>query len=109
MAATPEGRVKARIKKYLQDHPAKPWYFMPVPGGYGTNGVPDFIICYRGKFLAVETKAPGKERNTTALQDMQIDRIRRAKGSAIVTSTLEELKLVLSLLDKELDASPSTI
>ena len=109
MAMTPEGRVKAQIKKYLHGHPARPWYFMPVPGGYGTNGVPDFIVCYGGRFIAIETKAPGKERNTTPLQDMQINNIRRARGTAIVTSSLDELKVVLSLLDEELNASSPTV
>jgi len=51
---TPEGKVKAEVKKYLKDLGA--YYFMPVQTGYGAAGV-DFYICYKGWFIAVETKA----------------------------------------------------
>ena len=51
---TPEGKVKAEVKKYLKEIGA--YYFMPVQTGYGAAGV-DFYICYKGWFIAVETKA----------------------------------------------------
>lgn len=53
---TPEGKVKDDLKKYLDSLGPDCWYYMPVPMGYGKRGVPDFIICYRGFFLAPETK-----------------------------------------------------
>lgn len=49
-----ERDVKAEIKKILKEHDA--WFFMPVPTGFGVQGVPDFVVCYRGKFLGVEAK-----------------------------------------------------
>lgn len=54
---TPEGRVKAAVKRVLSAHSA--YYEMPVPGGYGKSGL-DFTGCHRGRFFAIETKAPGK-------------------------------------------------
>ena len=53
---TPEGRVKAALKKYLKELGA--YYFMPVQMGYGSSTI-DFLICYRGKFYGIETKRPG--------------------------------------------------
>ena len=57
MARTPEAKVKANIKKILQLHGV--YYAMPMGTGYGNSGVPDFLCCLNGKFLAVEAKANG--------------------------------------------------
>jgi hypothetical protein len=70
MAATPEAKVKAKIKKILKDNNV--YFAMPIGTGYGSSGVPDFLCCVNGNFLAVEAKA-GKG-TTTALQDKNITR-----------------------------------
>lgn len=56
---TPEGKVKQEVKKYLESLGPDCWWFMPMTFGYGKSGVPDFIICYKGRFLAPETKKKG--------------------------------------------------
>lgn len=80
MAEQPEVKVKKGIKKALMDIDA--WYCMPMGTGYGNSGVPDFICCIQGTFVAIEAKA-GKN-TTTALQDREIRRINEAGGIAIV-------------------------
>ena len=55
---------------------------MPVTGGYGSSGAPDFLVCWSGLFFGIECKA-GKN-TTTALQDKNINDIRKAGGKAIV-------------------------
>ena len=77
---TPEAKVKARVRRILNDFGA--YYTMPVTGGYGNSGVPDFIICIAGLFYAIETKANGGK--PTALQLKNHDDIRKAGGIAIV-------------------------
>ena len=64
MATTPEGKVKKGVRQVLDGLGA--YYVMPVTGGYGKQGAPDFLVCYQGKFFGIETKA-GKGK-TTALQ-----------------------------------------
>lgn len=54
---TQESKLKDKIKEFLKAEGA--YYFMPVQMGYGAPSV-DFLVCYRGKFIALETKAPGK-------------------------------------------------
>lgn len=55
-------------------------------------GLPDLICCYRGLFLALETKMPGKESNVSARQQLVHGWIRRSGGYvAIVTSREEAL------------------
>lgn len=90
--STPEGKVKAAVKKWLQDRGV--WYCMPMGTGFGSSGVPDFVCCWRGKFLAIETKAPGKRGSTTALQDRQIVGIHQAGGAALVVDDVSQLSVL---------------
>lgn len=89
MAATPEAKVKKRIRNLLDKHGV--YYAMPMGTGYGNSGVPDFLCCHNGFFLAIEAKA-GKGK-TTALQDANIERIRANKGVALVINETTLLML----------------
>jgi pantoate kinase len=80
MANTPEALVKKKIRKILDEHNV--YYAMPMGTGYGNSGVPDFLCCVHGFFLAIEAKA-GKGK-TTALQDAHIEKIKKAGGHAVV-------------------------
>lgn len=80
MATTPEGKVKARLKKHLDAMGI--YHFSPFQAGMGRAGVPDIIGCYRGLFVAFECKA-GKNK-PTALQEREMNAIRTAKGLAFV-------------------------
>lgn len=55
---TPEGKIKDKVKSILSKHPH--YAFMPVQTGWGARTL-DFLVCVKGRFLAIETKAPGKE------------------------------------------------
>lgn len=78
--ATPEAKVKAKVKKILDDRNA--YYVMPVTNGYGNSGAPDFLVCYRGKFIGIECKA-GRGK-VTELQQDNLNRIADNGGSALV-------------------------
>jgi hypothetical protein len=69
--------------------------------GFGNSGVPDFICCWNGRFLAIETKAPGKRSNTTVMQDNQIMGIHQANGMAIVVDSIEQLDQLEERLGRE--------
>lgn len=77
---TPEAKVKKKVKEILKDLGA--YYTMPVTGGYGGSGVPDFIICIAGLFYGIECKANGGK--ATALQLKHHDDIRKAGGIALI-------------------------
>jgi hypothetical protein len=93
MATTPEAKVKAKIKVILKIYDV--YYAMPIGTGYGSSGVPDFLCCVRGRFLAIEAKA-GKGK-TTALQDKNIKQIIASGGLAIVVNedNIQELELLI--------------
>lgn len=87
---TPEGRVKAKVNRLLDKYKGM-YRHMPVPYGYGASTL-DYLICFRGRFLAIETKAPGKK--PTDRQKMIADQIRAAGGVVFIidgdTTELEE-------------------
>lgn len=93
MASTPEAKVKATVKKLLDEMGI--YHFSPVQNGMGRAGIPDIIGCYNGRFLGIECKA-GKGK-TTALQDLELEKIRQAKGFAYVVNenNLQDLKELL--------------
>ena len=80
MAQTPEAKVKAKIKDILKKHNV--YYAMPIGTGYGNSGVPDFLCCVNGKFLAIEAKSGNNK--PTALQTKHLREIKDTGGIALV-------------------------
>lgn len=93
MATTPEGLVKKDVRKILDGLGA--YYVMPVTGGYGRQGAPDFLVCIQGKFFGIETKA-GKGK-LTLLQEMNLKKIIESGGVALVVRE-DDVKYLPSLL-----------
>lgn len=91
---TPEGKVKAKVKKVLNEIGA--YYTMPMGTGFSSSGAPDFIICIAGLFYGIECKANGNK--PTALQLKHLDDIRKAGGVALVIdeSNINQLKELIS-------------
>lgn len=87
---TPETKVKKKVREVLKALGA--YYVMPVTGGFGNSGAPDFVVCLDGRFIGIECKA-GKGK-TTALQEKNLAQIRSAGGLAIVINeeNLHELE-----------------
>ena len=71
MALTPEGRVKAAVKKWLSARNI--WFYMPVQNGMGVTGI------------------PGKRANLSTNQHRQISGIHQAGGAAIVVDDVSQL------------------
>ena len=84
---TPEGRVKAEIKAYLKDIGA--YQFWPVQTGMGAATV-DCLACIKGRFWAIEVKRPGGR--ATPRQVITLQNVRDAHGTAVVVTSVEELK-----------------
>jgi hypothetical protein len=49
-------------------------------------------VCWNGRFIGIETKAPGKRGNTSPNQDREIAAIRAANGLAVVIDDVEQLQ-----------------
>lgn len=57
--STPEGKVKARLKKMLEPYGDDVYQFWPMQNGMGAPAL-DVIICHKGAFLSIELKAGSK-------------------------------------------------
>lgn len=92
---TPEGRVKRKITTVLKSRGA--WYCMPQGSVYGRAGVPDYVACYRGFFVAIEAKAD--KGRLSPLQSGQLADIMGASGVALVVRGEDEVCRVAECLD----------
>jgi hypothetical protein len=65
------------------------FWFLKVHGHLmQRKGVPDYLLCYTGLFIALELKRPGEQ--PTALQTIELRMVVAAGGrAAVVTSWLE--------------------
>lgn len=88
---TPEGKVKAMVKKRLDALP-KMYRFMPVQNGMGKPGL-DFYLCAGGWFIAIETKAPGNK--LTERQETTKAEIEAADGIVFVVDGPESLEYAM--------------
>jgi hypothetical protein len=80
MAATPEKKIKSKVRNCLDELGA--YYSMPVTSGYGNSGAPDFLVCLKGRFIGIECKANGGK--PTPLQEKNLRAIEQAGGSSLV-------------------------
>jgi hypothetical protein len=84
---TPEGKVKALVKAWLKERNA--YAFMPVQTGYGVATL-DFLCCIHGRFVAIETKAPGGK--LTPRQQRTMAEIASAGGIAWIVRGVDDLQ-----------------
>lgn len=92
---TPEGRVKAKVKKALDTLGRDCWRFMPVQTGYGSPAL-DFLLAVRGRFVAIETKAPGKK--LTPLQETTKTAIEDAGGIVLIVWDESSLEIAMKII-----------
>ena len=92
----PEAKLKDEVQVWLKSLGA--YTCMVVPGGYGHQTL-DFLCCIRGRFIGIETKAPGKV--PTPRQEACMRAIRAAGGIALWGDNIEAIKIaVLNALDR---------
>jgi penicillin-binding protein-related factor A (putative recombinase) len=84
------------ILKYLKSLP-ECFAWKEHGGMYGTSGIPDIIVCYRGKFVAFEVKTPSGK--LTMLQEITLRKINAAKGNVYKVTSLQEVKEILKNID----------
>jgi hypothetical protein len=93
---TPEGKVKAKVKKALNALP-RCYSFMPVQQGLGASTL-DYLCCVRGHFISIETKAPGKR--LTPRQEVTKAAIQEAGGYVFVVYDNESLNIAIEVIEK---------
>jgi hypothetical protein len=86
-----EKTIKAAVKRRLDQIGA--YHHWPVQMGFGAACL-DCHACYKGIYIAIETKAPGKK--LTARQLVTINQIRAAGGLVLVIDSLEQTYVLLA-------------
>lgn len=102
MASTPEGLVKTKIKKILNERNAL--HFSPYMAGMGVAGVSDIIALYHGRFIAIEAKAD-ETKKPTELQKKFLFSVDVNGGIPLVIhkGNIDLLTRVLDALEEEND------
>ena len=72
-------------------NPKNQRYFFPYQNQYGVS---DIIACYKGKFIAIEVKSPGRKPTDFQLEFLQ--RVKNCGGIGIWTDNIDEVINVLS-------------
>ena len=104
--AMKEKSIENSIKSYLKTVPCL-FYWKEHGGMYGTAGIPDLIICYRGRFIALEVKTEiGKP---TVLQVMTIKKIKDAGGISTVVRGVAEVKIIIDAVTDNKDVDNEKI
>lgn len=92
---TPEGKVKSKIDQVMKLYGC--YYHKPVLNGMGKPSL-DYVSCYKGRFFAVEAKAPGKK--MTVRQEQTKAEIEAAGGTVFMVSSRDEIQLLIDWLEK---------
>ena len=91
---TPEAQLKTEIRRYLESIGA---FWSNVQGGPGSKpGDPDMIVCFKGRYVALEAKSP-----TGLLSPIQTARrneIRDAGGIYEVVRTIDDVKKIMETI-----------
>ena len=86
-----ESEFQQQAKKLIE---SKGGYVIKVHvSAYQSQGEPDLVCCYLGRFVAFELKVDGNK--TSKLQDYKIHKIERAGGIAKSVYTLKEIEEAL--------------
>lgn len=107
MAQTPEAKIKQYVREQVtQAFGVHSWRVSPVSRGLGSRGVPDYLFCIHGKFVAIECKAD-LSKKPTALQVIQLDQIIAAGGLALVVAErnpkfIERIREHIGLVENEI-------
>ena len=90
---------EVKLRKYFESKGA--WVLKTWSNGIQRSGVPDLIICYKGRFIALEVKAPHGRASELPLWNLT--KISEAGGCArvIYPKDFETLKQAVEELDND--------
>ena len=86
-----EKSIENKIKAYLKSVGA---YCVKYHGNqFSQVGVADLLVCYKGRFLAIEIK--NETGKTSPLQDVNIELVKKAGGISFVARSVEDVRRVI--------------
>lgn len=74
-----------------------------IAGGPGQSGLPDLLAAYRGHFIGLEVKMPGRERTLTDLQAATLKAMKRGGAIALMVTTVQQVDRIMDAIDRAYD------
>lgn len=96
-----EKSLQASVLKYLKE---RGYYAINVPGNAFSSGVPDILVCVRGRYVALELKAA--DGTIRPLQKVRINSIRRAGGIAEAVRSLDRVREIITTIEEGKEWEP---
>jgi len=100
----PEKNVENAIRAYLRSIGA--WDIKIFANEMQGRGYPDLLVCYKGIFIALETKAPNG--NVSKIQAATLYKIKRAGGIVDSPRSLEHVRNLIKKIDQQQSLSDPT-
>jgi hypothetical protein len=95
-----ENVIQHDILQYLRGR--KDTYVLNVGGGASTaKGTSDLLLCFMGRFVALEVKRPDGSYGLTKPQQMRLEAVRRAGGIGTTVTSLDEVVKLIKGLEAE--------
>lgn len=88
-----------QIDKYLKSV-GEVFSFHPHGGGVQRKGLPDRLLCYKGRFVGLEIKLPGRENTLTRLQSVTLQKIRDAGGVGEMVTSVSQVRDILREMER---------
>ena len=85
-----EQQIQNKIIKYLKTKA----YVVKIVSA-SKSGIPDLLICYKGRFIALEVKTPDTKDDTSDLQEYNIRKNIKNGGLAFVVWELNQVKEII--------------
>jgi len=101
MTRQPEGKLVANVRRLIAVKGGRPFKIMGDAESFQEVGIPDLLVCYRGRFLGLEAKIPGN--HPTVKQLAVLNEIVEAGGVAAVFTTVEQVSRLLAKIDREVE------
>jgi hypothetical protein len=102
-----ETDIKKEIAAYLDSLGERCYHFPFHNVGYARKGIPDRIVCYRGRFLALEVKRPPEERKKNPeaekWQERELSAINAAGGDAYVVWSVDQVRRAIMDIDHSVE------
>lgn len=85
----------------IESKGGRPFKIVGDEEGFQEAGIPDLLVCYRGRFIGLEVKQPGAESNVSPRQAHVLSQIEAAGGIIAVVSSVEEAARTLAKAERK--------
>lgn len=87
----------SKVEKYIKTTFRDEAWFLKVGGNASQrSGVPDILVCLKGKLIAIELKREDGSGEPSEQQIIECKKINKAGGVAIISDDFNEVKFLLN-------------